>query len=473
MLAIIKLRKQLNKFKIEENMKINTINPSTQQIIAYHETLTYQQVTTKLIAADKSFQTWKKTSFAKRRELMLKLIVLVKKNTNSLANIITQEMGKPLSSSITEIEKCLKVCEYYADNAQQHLQAKELGANKKVVYNPLGIIFAIMPWNFPMWQVFRCAAPTLMAGNAIILKHASNCLGAGEAIVKIFIEAGFPECLFQHLILDKDHIPDIIANPLIKAITLTGSEQAGSIVAAQAAKNIKKSVLELGGNDAYIVLADADLEHAAKMIVRSRMNNCGQSCVGAKRIIAIADIYDELTKLIKIELEQYQMADPLDLDTTLGPMARKDLRDDLHAQVQKSLSMGAKLILGGQMPAKTGFYYPATLIKDVSPGMPAFDEELFGPVISLIQASHQDEAIELANNSIFGLGAAIFTTDIALGDKIASFELEAGNCVVNGFVSSDPALPFGGIKKSGYGRELSFEGIHEFVNAKTVVINEA
>ena len=406
---------------------------------------------------------------------MLRLANLLREKQDVYAKLMSCEMGKPITSGKAEIEKCAWVCEHYAEHAETYLASHEVQIDKKksfVCYQPLGIVFAIMPWNFPFWQVFRFAVPTIMAGNAAILKHAPISTGTGNAIAELFMEAGFPEYLFQHFILDNDMAATVIAHEKIVAVTLTGSERAGSIVAANAAKHVKKAVLELGGNDPYVVLSDADLDLAANCIVTSRLNNTGQVCIAAKRIIAVQEIEDALTaKIVKLTKE-YQLGDPLDPKTKLGPMAREDLREGLHQQVLASVKKGARVLLGGDIPKRKGYYYPPTILTNVCPGMPAFDEELFGPVIAIIKAKDESEAIALANQSQYGLGAAVFTRDLARGEQIATHEIEVGCCFVNGFVASDPRLPFGGIKHSGFGRELAREGILEFVNVKTVVVNE-
>ena len=342
----------------------------------------------------------------------------------------------------------------------------------KVCHNPLGIIFGIMPWNFPFWQVFRFAVPTIMAGNAAVLKHAPISTGTGNKIEELFTLAGFPSSLFQHFIVENEGASRVIEHPYVAAITLTGSERAGRSVAAQAGKNLKKSVLELGGCDPYLVLEDADLNKAAQSIVISRLNNTGQVCIAAKRVIVIHTVEKKLVELITHHMSLFNTGDPLDPKVKLGPMARKDLRNTLQLQVEKSLKQGAKLLGGGIIPEGKGFYYPPTLLTNVKPGMPAFDEELFGPVISICSAKDEQEAILLANSGEYGLGAAVFTTDLERGERIATHEIDSGACFVNAFVASDPRLPFGGIKHSGYGRELSKEGILEFVNTKTIVVSD-
>lgn len=456
-------------------MNIQTINPATEEIIETYPVLNDKEIEARIEAGHAAFENWKHSDFQHRQTLMKNLASLLLNKKDELAMLMTQEMGKPISQSKGEIEKCAWVCEYYADHAQDFLKPHSIDTEykvSKVCYLPIGIVFAIMPWNYPFWQVFRFAAPTIMAGNAAILKHAPISSGTGNKIADLFLEAGFPEHLFQHMILDNDGAAKVIAHEKIAAVTLTGSERAGRAVASNAGEHLKKSVLELGGCDPYLILADADLDQAAKSIAASRLNNCGQTCISAKRIIADESVVDDLTAKIQALMLDFKMDDPSKETTRMGPMARADLRDELHRQVVKSRSLGAQLLQGGEIPERTGFYYPATLLTNVKPGMPAFDEELFGPVISIITVSSEEEAIRLANQSPYGLGAAVFSKDVKKAEKIASEQLDAGCCFVNDYVVSDPRLPFGGTKLSGYGRELSREGILEFVNAKTVVVSE-
>lgn len=456
-------------------MQIITINPTTETILNHYSIFTKDQVNRLINAGHLCFQNWRKTSFETRKSLMMKLSNQLRQNQNQYAALMADEMGKPITAGKAEIEKCAWVCEHYASHAEHYLDQRTVltgESNGWVCYQPLGIVFAIMPWNFPFWQVFRFAAPALMAGNAAILKHAPITTGCGNAIAKLFIDVGFPEYLFQHFILDNELAAEVIAHDKIIGMTLTGSEQAGRIVAANAGAHLKKSVLELGGNDPYLVLSDADLDLAADCIVKSRLNNSGQVCIAAKRVIVVKDCYDVLIEKIIQRVTAYTCGDPHDPSTLLGPMAREDLRKKLHEQVQESIAQGAYLRMGGEIPNRVGFYYPPTILTHVKPGMPAFDDELFGPVITLIAANDEREAIELANRSRFGLGAAIFTQDIKRGQRMAIEDIEAGSCFVNALVASDPRLPFGGIKHSGYGRELSQEGILTFVNTKTVVIHE-
>lgn len=457
-------------------MQIQTINPATEEVLQKFNLFKKEQVSELIDAAHLTYQSWRRATHEVRRQYMQKMAELLRQRQDEYAKLMANEMGKPITAGKAEIEKCAWVCEYYAEYAKAHLASREIKTEKKksfVCYQPLGVVFAIMPWNFPFWQVFRFAAPTIMAGNAAILKHAPISTGTGNVIAELFLEAGFPKHLFQHFILDNDLAASVIANDKIVAVTLTGSDRAGSIVASNAGSHLKKVVLELGGTDPYIVLSDANLDLAANCIVTSRFNNTGQVCIAAKRVIAMEDVVEELTNKIIEVAKEYQMGDPLDPATRFGPMAREDLREQLHKQILVSKSMGAQILMGGEIPKRKGFYYMPTVLSKVRPGMPAFDEELFGPVISIIVAKSKSQAIELANQSKYGLGAAVFTRDLVLGEQIATQEIEVGACFVNGFVASDPRLPFGGIKHSGFGRELSHEGILEFVNTKTVVINES
>ncbi|MGR3811290.1 NAD-dependent succinate-semialdehyde dehydrogenase [Jiulongibacter sp. NS-SX5] len=454
-------------------MTITSINPATNQPIKEYTLATDAEAKEVLEKAENTFQKWKKTEFQERSERMKKAAEVLRSNKIKYAAIMTQEMGKTLSSAEAEVEKCAWVCEYYADNAEQFLQDEmiESDASKSFVsFQPMGVILAVMPWNFPFWQVFRFAAPALMAGNVAVLKHASNVPHSAELIQEVFEEAGFPKHLFTNLWISGKQVEKLIENPIIKAVTLTGSEKAGAAVASKAAQNIKKAVLELGGSDAYLILENADLDLAAEKCAESRLLNSGQSCIGAKRFIVIDKVYDEFLQKFRSKMAEAVLGDPTKKETTLAPMARTDLRDELHEQVQESVKKGAKILIGGEIPDLPGAYYPATILTDVKQGMPAYEEELFGPVASVIRASNEQEAIEIANDSKFGLGSGVFTSDLSRGERIAKNELEAGSSFVNQYVKSDPRLPFGGIKISGFGRELSHYGIREFVNVKTVYI---
>lgn len=452
---------------------IQSINPATGKVLQEYEELQPNETTQKIEQTHQAWLQWRQTTFAHRAQLMHQAAKVLRSQADELAKLMAEEMGKPLKEGKSEVEKCAWVCEYYADNAAEFLKDEPIKTDASesfVHFQPLGVVLAVMPWNFPFWQVFRFLAPALMAGNAGVLKHASNVPGCALAIERVLVEAGFPKHIFQTLLVGSKAVAKIIELPHIKAVTLTGSTPAGKEVAATAGKHLKKTVLELGGSDPYIVLEDADLAEAAKLCAKSRLINNGQSCIAAKRFIVVEEVYDEFEKLFVAEMAKSVMGDPLEEDTTLGPLARPDLREDVHEQVEKSIAKGAKLLLGGELPNRVGAYYPATVIANVQKGQPAYDEEIFGPVASLIKVKDEAEAIQVANDTAFGLGAAVFTQDKERGKRIAATELEAGCCFVNALVKSDPRLPFGGIKDSGYGRELSAYGIKEFVNVKTVFV---
>jgi len=452
---------------------INSINPANDELInSYHE-MSFGKINEILVSADNAFQSWKQTSFNSRSKLMMNAAKVLRDNKDKYSVLMTHEMGKPIAQSRSEVEKCAWVCEYYAENAEKFLSDElvKTDASKSFIsYQPIGVVLAVMPWNFPFWQVFRFAAPGLMAGNSGILKHASNVTGCSLAIEDVFRKAGFPENLFRSIITPSSEMEKVIKHEKVKAVTLTGSVPAGKSVAKTAGSVLKKTVLELGGSDPYILLEDADLETASDICVTSRLINGGQSCIAAKRFIIVEEVYDKFENLFLERMKKKKMGDPLKEENDLGPQASKSLRDELHKQVLKSIEAGAKLLLGGKIPEMPGAYYPPTVLANVSKGMPAYNEELFGPVAALIKAKNEEEAIRIANDSIFGLGAAVFTSDKERGEKIAKEKIEAGSCFVNSFVKSDPRLPFGGIKESGYGRELSVFGIKEFVNIKTVCV---
>jgi len=453
---------------------ITSLNPTTGNSIKYQYSKNKNNAIAPIIEqAHKTYQSWRMSSFKERSNLMNKAADLLEERKEELAKTITREMGKVITEARSEIEKCAWVCRYYADHAVNFLKDEiiETDASKSFVsFQPIGVVLAVMPWNYPFWQVFRFAAPALMAGNTGLLKHASNVPASAKAIEQIFLDAGFPEHAFTTLLIDSGQVEKVIEHPLVKAVTLTGSEAAGRAVAKKAGEELKKTVLELGGSDPYIILEDANLQEAVATCIQSRMLNAGQSCISAKRLIVVEKIYYSFVSLLTERLREIKMGDPMQEDTDIGPMARFDLRDELHEQVQESIKQGAQLIMGGQVPAGEGAYYPPTLLTDVTPEMTAFKEELFGPVVAVIRADDEAHAIELANQSQFGLGGAVFTRDIIKGQRIAKKEIQAGSCFVNAMVKSDPRLPFGGIGISGYGRELSHYGIREFVNVKTIYV---
>ncbi len=452
---------------------IKSINPATDEEIKSYQVMDEIEIAKIISLSNSDFLSWKETGFSERTLKMKRTAEILRQKRDSLGKLMTLEMGKPILQSKSEIEKCAWVCDYFADNAERFLSDEVIAteASKSfVTFRPLGVLLAVMPWNFPFWQVFRFAAPNLMAGNACILKHSSNVTGCALAIEEIFREAGFPENIFRTLIVPSKRIKEIIENKNIRAVTITGSVVAGKSVAGLAGSVLKKTVLELGGSDPYLILKDADLEQASGACVVSRLINGGQSCIAAKRFIVVEDVYKEFERLFLQKMEKRKMGNPLDTANDLGPQARTDLRDELHEQVQRSIRLGAKLLLGGYIPDMKGSYYPPTVLADVRPGMPAYDEELFGPVAALIRVKNEEEGIRTANDSNFGLGAAVFTSDIKRGEIIAKERINSGSCFVNEFVKSDPRLPFGGINESGYGRELSAIGIKEFVNIKTVYL---
>ncbi|MDY6834779.1 MAG: NAD-dependent succinate-semialdehyde dehydrogenase [Chloroflexota bacterium] len=454
-------------------MTITSINPATGEKIEQYQEMTQDEVQSAIELSHQAFLGWRETSYEERANLMCEAASLLLKGCQCYSALMAQEMGKPIKEGVAEVEKCAWVCSYYADNAERFLQPEmvETDASRSfVTFQPLGVILAVMPWNFPFWQVFRFCAPALMAGNSVVLKHASNVPGCALSIEDIMHIAGFPTNLFRTLLIGSNGVGDVIQNDFIKAVTLTGSATAGRAVAKKAGEMLKKTVLELGGSDAYIVLEDADLDLAVDACVTSKLINCGQVCIAPKRFIVVNSQRDRFEQLMVERMSDQKVGDPFEETTILGPLARHDLRDQLHCQVEESTKRGARRLLGGEIPKGRGAFYPATVLTDVSRGMPAYDEELFGPVAAIVPVKDEDEAIAVANDSAFGLGAAVFTQDIARGERIAANHIEAGCCFVNTFVKSDPRLPFGGIKESGYGRELSHYGIKEFVNIKTVYI---
>jgi succinate-semialdehyde dehydrogenase/glutarate-semialdehyde dehydrogenase len=454
---------------------MQSINPLNGKGIKTYKEDAEEAVAKKVEQAQTAWIPWRNSIFKERAVLLRNTAVVLRERQQELAELMALEMGKPLKPGMDEIEKCAAVCDYYAENGEKYLK-DELVATEAtrsfITYKPLGVVLAVMPWNFPFWQAFRFLAPGLMAGNCSLLKHASNVTGCALAIEEILLAAGFPEHVFQTLVIGSKAVQKVIENPIVKAVTLTGSTQAGMQVAQQAAALLKKSVLELGGSDPYLVLEDANLEYAAEVCAESRLINNGQSCIAAKRFILVESIAEEFIKLFKEKMSSKKTGDPFDKNTQLGPMARKDLRDDLHQQVLDNIAAGAECILGGEIPDLPGdhAFYTPTILTGIKKGMPAYTEELFGPVALIMTVKNTEEAIRIANDSLFGLGAAVFTKDEVKGEQIASHQLHAGSCFVNSLVKSDPRLPFGGIKQSGYGRELGIFGIREFVNIKTVYV---
>lgn len=448
------------------------INPATGKHVRDVPAMSWPDTVHAIETAHEAFLSWRRVPFADRAVRMKEAGHVLRSRSDKLARLMTEEMGKTLKDGRDEVEKCAFGCDYYAENAERFLSREPVDMGDRseafVTYNPLGVVLAIMPWNFPLWQVFRFASPGLMAGNACVLKHAANVPGSAMAIEEIFHDAGFPPNLFRNLLIDIPVIADVIKHKLIAAVTLTGSVRAGKSVAEKAGAVLKKCVLELGGSDAYVILADADIELAAEVCAAGRLVNNGQSCIAAKRFVVVDAVRQAFETAFVAEMKKPRTGDPLNPSMNLGPMARMDLRDELHRQVQATLAKGARLLLGGEIPAGPGAFYPPTVMTDVGPGMAAYTEELFGPVASIIPARDDEHAISIANDSEFGLGSAVFTRDHTKGIAIAADRLEAGASFVNMNVRSDPRLPFGGIKTSGYGRELSHFGIREFVNIKAV-----
>ena len=453
-------------------MAIQSVNPATGEVLETFAETSREDVERAVSAAHAAFLDWRHATYVARAKSMRQAATTLRTRKPDYARIMTLEMGKPIVQAEAEIEKCAWVCEYYADHAEALLaeQPRETDASRSYVrFDPLGVVLAVMPWNFPFWQVFRFAAPALMAGNAAVLKHASNVPRCALTIAEVFRDAGFPRGLFASVLVGSSAVASLIADPRIAAVTLTGSDRAGSQVAERAGRELKKTELELGGSDPFIVVADADLAAAASAAADARLVNSGQSCIAAKRFIVVEAVADRFLDRFAHELRSRRVGDPLARDTQVGPQARVDLRDALHRQVQESIQRGATLLLGGEVPSGKGAFYPPTLLTGVDKGMAAFDEETFGPVAAVIRAKDESDAVRLANDSQFGLGASVWTQDRARAERMAA-QIEAGSIFVNGIVKSDPRLPFGGIKRSGYGRELSEYGIREFVNIKSVWI---
>lgn len=453
---------------------LKSINPATELEINSFSIDSEETINDKLEKAETAFLKYKETSIEERAQYLKRLANYLIQNKADLAKTATLEMGKPYAQSISEVEKCALALNYYAENGAAFMKSEivEAGAKKSLVcFRPLGVVLAIMPWNFPYWQVFRAMGPILLAGNTMVLKHASNVMGCAVEIEKAIRAAGLPSDIFQSLFVPSSRIEDIIANEHIKAITLTGSTDAGKKVASTAALHLKKQVLELGGSDPYIILKDADLDLAVEVCVKSRLINSGQSCIAAKRFIIDKSIMSQFKEKIVVSIQRNKYGDPMNAHNQLGPMARKDLRDELQQQVEKSIEMGAELLCGGFIPEGKGAFYPPTVLSKIKKGMPAYDEELFGPVAALIEAEDEADAIKIANDTIYGLGATIFSQDLEHAEKIAIEKIEAGCVFINEMVSSNPKLPFGGIKQSGYGRELSYYAVREFSNIKTILIH--
>jgi len=453
-------------------MPYQSINPATDELIAEYPSISNEEMMGKLNIANQVFNVWRKTKFAERKQLMMAASAVLIENKEKYGRVMTLEMGKPLSQSIAEVEKSALCCRYYAENAEEFLAPQTYKTDysfSEVHYEPLGIVYAIMPWNFPLWQVFRCACPAIMAGNTVVLKHAQNVPQSALVMQEVFDKAGFPVGVFTNLFIEHDQSDKVIEYPGVMGVSLTGSERAGSYVASLAGKNIKRSVLELGGSDPFIILADADIETAAKIGCDSRMRNSGQSCISAKRFIVVKEVADAFIEKYVANVKNIKVGDPLSEETFMGPLARKDLVDTIEKQVNDTVAAGAKILIGGKrMPGK-GCYYEPTVITDIPKNSPAYKKELFGPVASIFVVNDEKEAIELANDTSFGLGASLWSKDKEKALELSK-DIQSGSVYINTFVKSDPRIPFGGIKRSGYGRELSDMGIREFVNIKTVCI---
>lgn len=455
-------------------MEFVSLNPATNQELGRFPEYDPAQVHAILDDVWDTWRAWRRISYADRARKMHRAAEVLRANARQHAEAMTCEMGKPITQAFSEVEKCAWVCDWYADQAETLLapESVETDATRSMIrFDPLGPVLAVMPWNFPYWQVFRFAAPALMAGNVGLLKHAGNVPHCALLIEEVFHHAGFPHSAFRTLLVGSSRVASIIEDDRIAAVTLTGSEPAGMAVAATAGRCIKKTVLELGGSDPFIVLADADLERAARVAADARLINTGQSCIAAKRFIVESTVYSRFLELFHREMDARILGDPMDPATQVGAMAREDLLEELHDQVKRALEAGAQCILGGTRADREGAFYRPTILTDVLPGNPAFDEELFGPVAAVIRAESAKHAVELANHSRFGLGASLWTRDPALANQLAA-EIESGSVFVNGMVKSDPRLPFGGVKKSGFGRELAGYGIKEFVNIKSVWMGE-
>ncbi len=453
-------------------MTADIINPATGQVTYRHELLTAKEVEQRLAATAEAFPAWAARSLQERGAILRAIAAQLRQRKGDIQHAMTTEMGKLKAEALGEIEKCAEACEFYADHAADYLKPQLIDTEAQrsyVRYEPIGCVFAVMPWNFPIWQVFRFLAPAFMAGNVALLKHASNVPQCADLILAVCRDGGLPEGVFDVLHIDNDQAAEVLRDKRVKAVTLTGSERAGRSIAANAGDQLKKCVMELGGSDAFVVLEDADLEKTVAAAVKSRFDNSGQTCIAAKRFIVVDAIADAFVEKFVAAAGKRVYGDPQDEKTTLAPMARADLRDELHKQVQDSIAKGAKLLLGGEPVAGSHAGYPATILDNVGPGMPAYDEELFGPAAAILRVSDDAEALRVANDTSFGLGGSVWTADAARGEAIAQ-QLECGAAFVNAIVKSDVRLPFGGSKRSGFGRELAEHGIHEFMNIKTVYV---
>jgi succinate-semialdehyde dehydrogenase/glutarate-semialdehyde dehydrogenase len=455
-------------------MAFDSIDPASGEKLNTYQEMPADAVQATLEQCAAAQCAWANTAFAERSRLMRSAAQLLRANKEDYARLMVREMGKIYAQGVAEVEKCAWACDYYAEHAETFLSPEDVAteaAHSFVTYKPLGVVLAVMPWNFPLWQVFRFAVPALMAGNGAVLKHAPNVFGCALLIEKLFLEAGFPENLFRALLIGVAQTTAAIHNPLVAAVSITSSVNAGRAVASEAGKALKKCVLELGGSDPFIVLEDADIDKAVQVGVVGRFQNSGQSCIAAKRFIIVDAVYDEFESKFVTAVKALKMGDPMEEGVYIGPLARVDLRDGLHDQVRRSVAAGARVLTGGEVPAGPGAFYPPTVLAGVRPGMAAWSEELFGPVATLIRVRDEREAIAVANATEFGLAGAVWTQDLARGERIAADEIQSGAAFVNDMSKSDPRMPFGGIRNSGYGRELSIYGIREFVNVHAVWVN--
>jgi succinate-semialdehyde dehydrogenase/glutarate-semialdehyde dehydrogenase len=453
----------------------DTINPTTGEVIKTYTLATDEEARATVDASHAAFADWRKTDIKNRADIIRRIGELLRDRTDDLAQLMTTEMGKTLSAGKQEVQLCAAICDYTADNAADMLADEDHslnGGRALVTYQPVGVILGIQPWNFPVYQVIRYSIPQLAAGNTVLLKHASNVWGMAQELEKLYADAGLPEDVFKVLLIDNDQTGELIGHEHVRGVTLTGSNRAGVSVAGKAAESLKKTVMELGSNDAYVILSDADIDLAAKTCVQGRVYNNGETCVAAKRFIVTDAVYEEFRDAFVEGMKGVTTGDPAEKGTKMGPIAREDLRDTLHQQVKESVEAGATLTLGGEVPDGEGWFYPATVLEDVAPGMPAYDDELFGPVASLIRVADDEEAMKVANDSRFGLGGGIFSADVDRAVELARTEFDTGMVNINGYNLAQPNLPFGGVKDSGYGREHGGFGIKEFVNIKSVMINE-
>ncbi len=453
---------------------VDTINPATEQVINSYTLLSQAQAEQVIEKSHETYLTWRLTSFTERAQHLNKLASLFESQKEALAKLMTEEMGKVYEQGFQEVQLCADICRYTAEHGADMLSDEERdmqGGRAIISYRPTGVLLGIQPWNFPLYQVIRYSAANIMAGNTTVLKHAGNVFGMAEKIETLFLQAGFPEHCFSNLLVDGKTASALISHSAISGVTFTGSDGTGKKVAEQAAKHVKKTVLELGSNDAFVVLDDADLALAVKACLQGRIINNGQTCVAAKRFVVVDSLYNDFKEALSQQFKAIKMGDPMDEDTELGPMAREDLRDKIHQQVQDSVNAGAKVIVGGEIPQQTGYYYPPTVLENLTPGMPAYGDELFGPVASLIKAQDNDDAMRIANDSRYGLGGGIFSKDEKKAIELAKKYFDTGMININGYGLAQPNLPFGGVKDSGYGREHGGFGIREFVNVKSIMIH--